>query len=185
MILWEITSYEEALTRLQEQTYLRAQLKEKYGRRWRSKAPLEQRMALKLGEAPAALADTLTPEDALTVERVEESEHARPDMSALTSGEVRGERERPALTSGAHESERPTEDDDAHRAEGALSRSESDALTERRHARIRLLYTELGRRPEWTEIRDALTGAGLSDKPVSRPTAQRLRAQVEEATPSA
>lgn len=185
MILWEITSYEEALTRLQEQTYLRAQLKEKYGRRWRSKAPLEQRMALKLGSAPAALADTLTPEDALTVERVEESARAHPDVSALTSGEVRGERERPALTSGAHEGERATEDDDAQRADGALTRSESDALTERRHARIRRLYTELGRRPEWKEIRDALTNAKLSDTPVSRPTAQRLRAQVEEATPGA
>ncbi|MEU0219571.1 hypothetical protein ABZ281_32730, partial [Streptomyces sp. NPDC006265] len=91
-----------------------------------------------------------------------------------------------ALTSGAHESERATEDDDAHRAEDARTRSETEALTERRHARIRLLYTELGRRPEWTEIRDALTDAGLSpDKPVSRPTAQRLRAQVEEAAPSA
>ena len=188
MILWEITSYEEALTRLQEQTYLRAQLKETYGWRWRSKAPLEQRMALKLGEAPAALADTLTPEDALTIERVEESARAHPDVSALTAGETDSERERPALTSGAHEGERATEDDDAHRADGALSRSESEALTERRHARIRRLYTELGRRPEWTEIRDALTDAGLdgpTGTPVSRPTAQRLRAQVEEVTPSA
>ncbi|MEV6049198.1 DUF2637 domain-containing protein [Streptomyces xanthochromogenes] len=185
MILWEITSYEEALTRLQEQTYLRAQLKEKYGRRWRSKAPLDMRMALKLGEAPAALADTLTPEDTLTIERVEESARAHPDVSALAPGETDGERERPALTSGAHEGERDTEADDAQRAEGALTRSESDALTERRHARIRLLYTELGRRPQWTEIRDALTDSGLSDEPVSRPTAQRLRAQVEEATPGA
>ncbi|MEU7428397.1 DUF2637 domain-containing protein [Streptomyces sp. NPDC040750] len=185
MILWEITSYEEALTRLQEQTYLRAQLKEKYGWRWRSKAPLEQRMALKLGSAPAALADTLTPEDAHTIERVEESARAHPDVSALASGETHGERERPALTSGAHEGERATEGDDAQRADGALTRSESDALTERRHARIRLLYTELGRRPQWTEIRDALTDAGLSDEPVSRPTAQRLRAQVEEAAPGA
>ncbi|MEU8489287.1 DUF2637 domain-containing protein [Streptomyces sp. NPDC048641] len=188
MILWEITSYEEALTRLQEQTYLRAQLKETYGWRWRSKAPLEQRMALKLGEAPAALADTLTPEDALTIERVEESARAHPDVSALSPGESDGERERPALTSGAHEGERPTGDDDAHRADGALSRSESEALTERRHARIRLLYTELGRRPQWTEIRDALTDAGLNGttgNPISRPTAQRLRDQVEEVTPSA
>ncbi|MFE4540205.1 DUF2637 domain-containing protein [Streptomyces scopuliridis] len=185
MILWEITSYDEALTRLQEQTYLRAQLKEKYGRRWRSKAPLDQRMALKLGEAPAALADTLTPEGAHTIERVEESARAHPDVSALASGETDGERERPALTSGAREGERATEDDDAQRADGALTRSESDALTERRHARIRLLYIELGRRPQWTEIRDALTDAGLSDEPVSRPTAQRLRAQVEEAAPGA
>ncbi|MCM2424209.1 DUF2637 domain-containing protein [Streptomyces sp. RKAG293] len=185
MILWEINSYDEALTRLQEQTYLRAQLKEEFGLLWRWKAPLEHRMALKLGEVPAALADTLIPEDALTVERAEESARAHPDMSALTSGVTRGERERPALTSGAHEGERATEDDDAHRADGALTRRESDALTERRHARIRLLYTELGRRPEWTEIRDALTDAGLSDTPVSRPTAQRLRAQVEEPAPGA
>ncbi|MFJ8755244.1 DUF2637 domain-containing protein [Streptomyces sp. NPDC102441] len=188
MILWEITSYTEALTRLQEQTYLRAQLKEEFGWLWRWKAPLDKRMTLKLGEAPAALADTLTPEDAHTIERVEESARAHPDMSALTEGEASGERERPALTSGAHEGERDTADDDAHRADGALTRSESDALTKRRHARIRLLYTELGRRPEWTEIRDALTDAdldGTTGTPVSRPTAQRLRAQVEEATPSA
>ncbi|GAA2264633.1 hypothetical protein GCM10010232_65960 [Streptomyces amakusaensis] len=188
MILWEITSYEEALTRLQRDTYERARLREEHGPLWRWKAPLEQRMALKLGSVPAALADTLTPdtpEDALTVERVEESARTHPDVSALTSGETDGERERQALTSGAHEGERTVEDDDARRADGALTRSESDALTERRHARIRLLYTELGRRPEWTEIRDALTGAGLSDKPVSRPTAQRLRAQVEEAAPGA
>ncbi|MCX4673628.1 DUF2637 domain-containing protein [Streptomyces sp. NBC_01381] len=185
MILWEITSYGEALTRLQEQTYLRAQLKEKYGRRWRSKAPLEQRMALKLGEAPAALADTLTPQDAHAIEREAEPEHAHSGVSTLTSGNVRGEHERPALTSGAHEGERATEDADAHRAESARTRSESEALTERRHARIRLLYTELGRRPEAKEIIDALTEAGLSDEPVSRPTAQRLRAQVEAPSPSA
>ncbi|MFG2676911.1 DUF2637 domain-containing protein [Streptomyces sp. NPDC048445] len=185
MILWEITSYKEALTRLQEQTYLRAQLKEEFGWLWRWKAPLDKRMTLKLGEAPAALADTLTPEAAHAIERVAESARAHPDVSALTLSETNGKRERPALTSGAHEGERDTDDDDAHRAESARTRSESDALTERRHARIRLLYTELGRRPEWKEIRDALTDAGLSDTPVSRPTAQRLRAQVEEATPSA
>ncbi|MGK5628422.1 hypothetical protein [Streptomyces sp. URMC 123] len=91
----------------------------------------------------------------------------------------------PALTSGARTGERTTEDDDAHRADGPRTRSERDALTERRHDRIRLLYTELGRRPQWTEIRDALTEAGLSDEPVSRPTAQRLREQVEESAQDA
>ncbi|MEU6175838.1 DUF2637 domain-containing protein [Streptantibioticus parmotrematis] len=187
MILWEITSYEEALTRLQEQTYLRAQLREKYGWMvWRWKAPLDMRMALKLDTAPAALADTLAPEDALTVERVEESGGARdahPGPGALTPGNVEDEREREALTSGAHAGGRDAGGDDAHRADSPRTRSERDALTERRHDRIRLLYTELGRRPEWTEIRDALTEAGLCDEPVSRPTAQRLRAQVEESAP--
>jgi hypothetical protein len=185
MILWEITSYEDALARLQQETWMRARLREEHGLLWRWKAPLEQRMTLKLGSAPAALADTLTPEDGHSIERAEETEHAHPDMSALTSGEVRGERERSALTPGAHEGERTTGEADAQRAEDARTRSETEALTERRHARIRRLYTELGRRPEWTEIRDALTEAGLSDKPVSRPTAQRLRAQVEEAAPGA
>ncbi|MFI1652124.1 DUF2637 domain-containing protein [Streptomyces avidinii] len=192
MILWEITSYDEALTRLQQETWLRARLREEFGLLWRWKAPLEQRMALKLGSAPAALADTLTPEDAHTIERLEESADAHleqggahPEVSALTSGDAHGESERPALTAGAHDGERPVEAEDAHRAESARTRSEQGALTERRHDRIRLLYTELGRRPQWTEIRDALTKAGLSDEPVSRPTAQRLREQVEEVTPSA
>ncbi|MFJ7209501.1 DUF2637 domain-containing protein [Streptomyces sp. NPDC098789] len=192
MILWEIHSYDEALTRLQQETWLRARLREEFGLLWRWKAPLEQRMALKLGSAPAALADTLTPEDAHTVERADvgadaypEAGGAHPEVSALTSSDGEGERERPALTTGAHQGERAGEDDDAHRAESVRSRSEQGALTERRHERIRLLYTELGRRPQWTEIRDALTKASLSDEPVSRPTAQRLREQVEEGTPSA
>jgi hypothetical protein len=188
MVLWEITSYDEALTRLQEETWLRARLREEHGLLWRWKAPLEQRMTLKLGTAPAALADTLTPDDAHTIERAEESgdaQDAHPELSALTSGNADGERERPALTSGAHHGERNAEGDDAHRADSPRTRSERDALTERRHDRIRLLYTELGRRPQWTEIRDALTEAGLSDEPVSRPTAQRLREQVEESAQDA
>lgn len=187
MILWEITSYEDALTRLQQETWLRARLREEHGLLWRWKAPLEQRMALKLGSAPAALADTLIPEDAHTVERVEESgdaHDAHPEPSALTPGDSEGERERLALTTGAHHVERDAEGDDAHRADSPRTRSERDALTERRHDRIRLLYTELGRRPQWTEIRDALTKAGLSDEPVSRPTAQRLRDQVEASAPA-
>ncbi|MEU3361205.1 DUF2637 domain-containing protein [Streptomyces albidoflavus] len=187
MILWEITSYEEALARLQEQTYLRAQLKEEYGWQWRKKAPLEQRMALKLGSAPAALADTLAPEGAHAVERIEESadaHDAHPGPSALGPEGAESERERLALTEGARDGERDAEGGDAHRADSSRTRSERDALTERRHDRIRRLYAELGRRPKWTDIRDALTEAGLSDTPVSRPTAQRLREQVEESAPA-
>ena len=189
MILWEITSYDEALARLQEQTWMRARLRETYGWRWRSKAPLPDRMTLKLGTIPAALANTLTPSpDAHAIERTERSGDAHPEPSAtpaLTSGNARSERKRPALAAGAHTVVSATVADGAHRAEPTRKRSDTDALTERRHERIRLLYTELGRRPEWTEIRDALTDAGLSETPVSRPTAQRLRAQVEEGTPSA
>ncbi|MEU2514725.1 DUF2637 domain-containing protein [Streptomyces syringium] len=65
-----------------------------------------------------------------------------------------------------------------------VRRKDQEALIERRHARVRELFTELERRPEWKEIRDALTKADLSLKPVSRPTAQRLREEVERDNPA-
>lgn len=43
------------------------------------------------------------------------------------------------------------------------------------------LYGELNRRPQWTEVRDALTRAGFA--PISRPTAQRIRARLEARLP--
>ncbi|MFI8932471.1 DUF2637 domain-containing protein [Streptomyces sp. NPDC053474] len=183
MILWEVTSYQAALTRLQEQTWRRARLREQYGRRWRRTAPLAERMALKLDTVPTALADTLTSGGAHGAER-EEDERAHPDVSARADGDVHREHERAALTTGAHDSERAPDDENAQRAGGGLTRGESDALTKRRLECIRRLYTELGFRPEWKEIRTALTDAGLSDRPVSRPTAQRLRTQAERAWPA-
>lgn len=55
-----------------------------------------------------------------------------------------------------------------------VSRAYQDAVTV-------ALYLSLNRRPEWTDIRDALTSAGLAE--VSRPTAQRIRERVEGAHP--
>ncbi|MGW3506973.1 DUF2637 domain-containing protein [Streptomyces sp. NPDC000994] len=53
MTLWEITSYSEALKR--ERQLARARLRERHGRRWRSKTPRPERVLLKLGElAPAS-----------------------------------------------------------------------------------------------------------------------------------
>jgi len=43
------------------------------------------------------------------------------------------------------------------------------------------LYLNLNRRPQWTEVRDALLDANLPE--VSRPTAQRIRERIEEAHP--
>jgi hypothetical protein len=43
------------------------------------------------------------------------------------------------------------------------------------------LFLNLNRRPQWTEIRDALIDANLPE--VSRPTAQRIRERVEENHP--
>ncbi len=55
MTLWEITSYSEALKREHERQMARARLRERHGRRWRSKTPRPERMLLKLGElAPAS-----------------------------------------------------------------------------------------------------------------------------------
>ncbi|MFD8570923.1 DUF2637 domain-containing protein [Streptomyces sp. NPDC059639] len=54
MTLWEVTSYSEALGRERERQLARAGLRERHGRRWRSKTPRPERVLLKLGElAPA------------------------------------------------------------------------------------------------------------------------------------
>ncbi|MGW1409501.1 hypothetical protein [Streptomyces sp. NPDC002403] len=112
----------------------------------------------------------------------------------------------PALSNDAHKAERPAPavlpaDDEraadaereraqvsapkAERARGnaqsAPSLSERKALKGRQDVLTLTLYTTLGGRPEWTEIRDALVSAGLES--VSRPTAQRIRERVEAANP--
>ncbi|MFE7948392.1 DUF2637 domain-containing protein [Streptomyces sp. NPDC057426] len=50
MTLWEITSYAEALAREKERQLARADLREQYGRRWRSKTPRRERVLLRLGD---------------------------------------------------------------------------------------------------------------------------------------
>ncbi|WP_328438560.1 DUF2637 domain-containing protein [Streptomyces sp. NBC_00444] len=55
MTLWEITSYSDGLKRERERQLARAELRERFGWRWRSKTPRPQRALLKLGElAPAS-----------------------------------------------------------------------------------------------------------------------------------
>ncbi|MEU1115087.1 MULTISPECIES: DUF2637 domain-containing protein [unclassified Streptomyces] len=55
MTLWEITSYADALARERERQLARADLRERHGRRWRSKTPRRSRVLLRLGElAPAS-----------------------------------------------------------------------------------------------------------------------------------
>jgi hypothetical protein len=51
MTLWEITSYTVALHRERERQLARADLRERYGWRWRKHAPRRTRVLLKLGEA--------------------------------------------------------------------------------------------------------------------------------------
>lgn len=50
MVLWEITSYTDALSRERERQLARADLRERHGRGWRRKAPRRTRVMLKLGE---------------------------------------------------------------------------------------------------------------------------------------
>ncbi|MFS8198808.1 DUF2637 domain-containing protein [Streptomyces sp. CWNU-52B] len=60
MTLWEVTSYADALGGERERQLARAELRERFGRRWRSKTPRPERVLLKLGElAPAG--DDLPP----------------------------------------------------------------------------------------------------------------------------
>ncbi|MEU9780919.1 DUF2637 domain-containing protein [Streptomyces phaeochromogenes] len=59
MTLWEVTSYTEALARERERQLTRADLRERYGRKWRTKTPRRERVMLRIGElAPAAEQDT-------------------------------------------------------------------------------------------------------------------------------
>jgi hypothetical protein len=70
MTLWEITSYADALAREKERQLARAELRERHGRRWRSKTPRRERVLLKLGErAPGATAPDSEPEPGPEPER--------------------------------------------------------------------------------------------------------------------
>ncbi|MCC5031892.1 DUF2637 domain-containing protein [Streptomyces sp. WAC 00631] len=62
MTLWEITSYSDALARERQRQLDRAELRQRYGRRWRKHTPHRTRVLLKLGElAPAAQAKSAPP----------------------------------------------------------------------------------------------------------------------------
>ncbi|MEX1653340.1 DUF2637 domain-containing protein [Streptomyces pseudovenezuelae] len=62
MTLWEVTSYSEALAREKERQLARADLRERYGRKWRTKTPRRERVMLRMGDlAPAAEQETPAP----------------------------------------------------------------------------------------------------------------------------
>lgn len=211
MILWEETSYLSALSREQTRILTRADLRERYGRRWRHKAPIRERALLRIGELtpdgererlsvsgsaererPTADPSAPTPE-APTTPSVYLSATGERNMSASATpahgaGSAQGERPAPASVS-ALSAERPTVSASIERpvrsrpsATGSKpSAAQVSALTDARSLIVHPLYTALGRRPEWTEIRDALIEAGHAE--VSRPTAQRIRERVEKHHP--
>jgi hypothetical protein len=62
MTLWEVTSYTEALAREKERQLARADLRERYGRKWRTQTPRRERVMLRMGElAPGIEQEILTP----------------------------------------------------------------------------------------------------------------------------
>ncbi|MFM9457027.1 DUF2637 domain-containing protein [Streptomyces europaeiscabiei] len=62
MTLWEVTSYSEALTLEKERQLARADLRERYGRKWRTKTPRRERVMLRMGDlAPATEQETPAP----------------------------------------------------------------------------------------------------------------------------
>ncbi|MCX5288735.1 DUF2637 domain-containing protein [Streptomyces sp. NBC_00183] len=58
MTLWEVTSYSEALAREKERQLARADLREQYGRKWRSKTPRRERVLLRMGDLAPATEET-------------------------------------------------------------------------------------------------------------------------------
>jgi hypothetical protein len=85
MTLWEVTSYSQALELEKKRLLARAELREKYGWRWRSKTPYRDRVLLRMGSlapAPTPLAEPQAP-----VEHVDTAPTERPGMvvSAATA----------------------------------------------------------------------------------------------------
>lgn len=193
MVLWEVTSYRSALGLERERILSRAELRERHGRLWRWKAPIRERALLRLGElAPATV--SATPER----ERPSVAPDELPALDAHTA---------PALTAASVSAPAQDESADPEHAQGTPAQQQESAperqsvsaapaerpsatvvgakvsaLADARSAVIRPLYSTLGRRPEWTEIRDALVSAG--HPLVSRPTAQRIRERLEAHDPT-
>jgi cell division septum initiation protein DivIVA len=94
-----------------------------------------------------------------------------------------GERaqQRPPERPKTPKSERPPER--RERAQPKAKKGAQKPLGERRHERVEALYAELGKRPEWTDIRDALAAEKLADKSISRSSCQRIRDAVEADKP--
>lgn len=103
MVLWDETSYTTALHRERDRLLARAGLRETYGKRWRSKSPLRDRVLLKLGDLNPS--EVMQPETGET--ETVAGAHAAPDHKAETQDRrdlcttetvVRGTAETPGTT---------------------------------------------------------------------------------------
>ncbi|NEB70285.1 hypothetical protein G3I39_24990 [Streptomyces fulvissimus] len=93
--------------------------------------------------------------------------------------------ERPAERPSGRPAERPrkAKSERLQSAQPKPKKSAGKTVAERRQGRVEALYVELGRRPEWTDIRDALAKDRLADKAISRSSCQRIRDAVEADRP--
>ncbi|MEU8920320.1 DUF2637 domain-containing protein [Kitasatospora sp. NPDC048545] len=206
MVLWEETSYTSALSRERERLLARASLRERYGWLWWFRAPIRERALLHLGElAPAFDGERPAEGERLSVsaepERAGLSVTERPALTSPAHPPLTPPQ--PQVTVGmsapvsapAPAPVSADSDSQPERAQSAVtltkrarpaahartSASTVRALGDARSALIVPLYKALNRRPEWTEIRDALIDAGHDA--VSRPTAQRIRERAEQHNP--
>jgi hypothetical protein len=207
MVLWEETSYGNAITRERNRVLARADLRERHGRLWRWTAPIRQRALLRLGElAPVALQDAITQRHEGAPERATEAlppVYAERHESAPVAAVVAY---RPAIESAPHSAtvdltKRPrSATTDATEAPQAAPRKRHQDATHaapkaprqattkrpksapRDAARdaIKALYTELGRRPLESEMVAALKTAKL---PHSRQFANARRLEIEREHP--
>ncbi|MFF4034482.1 DUF2637 domain-containing protein [Streptomyces sviceus] len=93
MTLWEVTSYSEALKREKERQLARADLREQYGRKWRSKTPERERVMLRMGElVPASEQETPAPPPADTPPALPAKPKARSARRAPDKGKPKAQR---------------------------------------------------------------------------------------------
>ncbi|WP_037717787.1 DUF2637 domain-containing protein [Streptomyces griseorubiginosus] len=93
MTLWEVTSYSEALKREKERQLARADLREQYGRKWRSKTPRRERVMLRMGDlAPASEQETPAPPPVDTPPALPTKPKPRPVRRTLDKGKPKAQR---------------------------------------------------------------------------------------------
>ncbi|RSN93748.1 hypothetical protein DMH26_24035 [Streptomyces sp. WAC 05379] len=89
MTLWEVTSYAVALEKERERLLARAELRERYGRRWRSQTPRRERVMLRMGELAPASDAQVTPEPKPEQAPEEPKRTPKPPRKRPTTGKAK------------------------------------------------------------------------------------------------
>jgi hypothetical protein len=153
MMLWQVTSYQQGLALAYRRLRAVARLKETYGQFWRFKAPLRDRLALRLALAGIAIGDTDVEQDEdlqLPAAQVPEAQMLSLPRRCLVEPPIvvnpQNKRDR-RLIAAASEILRDAEREGARLSQAALARR----LRERGHSvangRLRWLVTSVQRAP--------------------------------------